>query len=144
MHLCLNKLASKVWKKNCPNFLYTIYTAGRKSESSFSHSFLAVFPSLVMQRIFHSFFKQVCFLKKYLRVAGFLQSDALYANITHDPRSEYNRRESERSKRQWSRSVWGVLRPQRGFSGRSTLRKFLGSTEHLDWLKIDVDYGAEA
>ena len=38
-------------EKNCPNFLYTLYTARRKSESLFSYSFLAFFPSLVMQRI---------------------------------------------------------------------------------------------
>ena len=33
----------------------------------------------------------------------------------------------------------GVLRPQWGFSGWSTLRKSLGSKEHLDWLKIDLN-----
>ena len=27
----------------------------------------------------------------------------------------------------------------RGFRGWSTLRKFLGSKEHLDWLKIDLN-----
>ena len=43
--------ASKVWKKVFLFFLYTLYKARRKLESSFSHSFLAVFPSLVMQRI---------------------------------------------------------------------------------------------
>ena len=26
-----------------------------------------------------------------------------------------------------------------GFRGRSTLRKLLGSKEHLDWLKIDLN-----
>ena len=36
----------KVWKKNCPDFLYTLYKARRKSESSFSHSFFAIFPFL--------------------------------------------------------------------------------------------------
>ena len=51
MHLCLNKLESKVWKENCPNFLYTIYKAGGKSEP-FPDSFLAVFPSLIKQQIF--------------------------------------------------------------------------------------------
>ena len=35
----------------------------------------------------------------------------------------------------------GVRRPQcsRGFRGQSTLRKFLGSNEHLDWFKIDFN-----
>ena len=55
-------IASKVWKKIVLIFLYTLYKARRKSESSFSHSFLAIFPSLVMQQI-SSFFKQVCFEK---------------------------------------------------------------------------------
>ena len=50
-------------EKICPNFLYTLFKARRKLESSFSHSFLAVFPSLVMQQI-SSFCKQVCFEKK--------------------------------------------------------------------------------
>ena len=77
------------------------------------------------------------FLKKCLHIAGFLQLGALYANIRHDPRSEYNRHESEHSEHQQSWSSGGILRPQQGFRGQSTLRKFLGSTEHLDWLKID-------
>ena len=46
IYLSLNKLASKVWKKNCPKFLYTLYEAQRKSELGLSHSFLAVFPLL--------------------------------------------------------------------------------------------------
>ena len=50
MYLCLNKLASKVWKKKCTNFLYTMCKGGRKLELFF-HSFLVVFPSLVMQQI---------------------------------------------------------------------------------------------
>ena len=70
MYLCLNKLATKVWKNsNFLNlkygkilivliFIYTVCKTRRKSESSFSHSFLAIFPSLVMQQI-SSFFKQV-------------------------------------------------------------------------------------
>ena len=50
MYLCLHKVAHKVWKKNCANFLYTKYKAGRKSKSFFQ-PFLAVFPSLVMHWI---------------------------------------------------------------------------------------------
>ena len=41
MYLCLNKLASRLWKKNCPIFLNTIYKPGGKS-GSFFHSFIAV------------------------------------------------------------------------------------------------------
>ena len=33
----------------------------------------------------------------------------------------------------------GVLRPQWGFRGQSTQRKFLGSKVLLDWFKIDLD-----
>ena len=34
----------------------------------------------------------------------------------------------------------GTLSPfSRGFKGWSSLRKFLGSKEHLDWLKIDLN-----
>ena len=41
VYLYLIKLASKVWKKNCPSFLYTLYKARKKSESTFSiHSWL--------------------------------------------------------------------------------------------------------
>ena len=108
--------------------------AGRKSES-FSHSFLVVFPLVVMQFL-HSFFKQVWFfLKKCLRVSG-----ALYANIGHDPRSKYNRRKSDRSEHQWSWGVWGGFWDPSGvFRGWRSLRKSLGSKEHRDWLKTDLN-----
>ena len=33
----------------------------------------------------------------------------------------------------------GVLKPSGGFRGRCTLRKFLGSTEHVDWVKINLN-----
>ena len=84
-----------------------MYKAGRKSEL-FYHSFLAVFPSLVMQQI-SSFILYTGFFFKCLCIAGFLQSGALYATI----------------------------RPNH--PDQSTLRKVLGSTEHLDWLKIDLN-----
>ena len=95
----LNKLASKVWKKNCPKFLYTLYEARRKLESRLSHSFLAVFPLL----------NKFVLKKKCLWVAGFLQSGALYATNTHDPRSENNQQKSEHSKCQRSWGVWGCF-----------------------------------
>ena len=99
IYLSLNKLTSKVWKKNCPKFLYTLYEARRKSESGLSHSFLAVFPLL----------NKFVLKKKCLWVAGFLQSGALYATNTHDPRSVNNQRKSEHSKRQRSWGVWGCF-----------------------------------
>ena len=54
------------------------------------------------------------FLKKCLCVAGTLQTAAPYANIRHDPRSEYNRQKSARSERQRRRGPGSVLRPHRG------------------------------
>ena len=42
----------KYWKRIVLIFLYTLYKARRKSESSYSHLFLPVFPSLVMKRIY--------------------------------------------------------------------------------------------
>ena len=91
-----------------------------------------------MQGIF-SIFKQVFFKKNCLRLADFLQSDAVYANIRHNRRTEYNHQKSEQSWRQQSWGVWGVLRPQHGFRRQGTLRKFLSSKEHLDWLKTDLN-----
>ena len=32
-----------------------------------------------------------------------------------------------------------LLDPSKSFQGQSTLRNFLGSKEHLDWLKIDFN-----
>ena len=65
---------------------------------------------------------------------------ALYANIRHDSRSEYNWWKSEHSKRQQS---WGpgiFWDPSEGLGGGgSSLRKILGSKEHLDGLKIDLN-----
>ena len=42
------------------------------------------------------------FIERPVHVADFLQSGALYANIRHDLRSEYNQQKSERSKHQRS------------------------------------------
>ena len=54
-------------------------------------------------------------LKKCLCIAGFLQSGALYATTTHDPRSEYNQQKSECSKLQQSwEGSGGSLRCQWG------------------------------
>ena len=63
MYLVLNKLASKVCKKNCPSFLYIMYKAGRKLKS-FSHcihSFDRFSFVINATKFIHSFFKQVCF-----------------------------------------------------------------------------------
>ena len=51
MYLCLNKSMSKYDKRIILIFLYTLYKARKRSESKFPHSFLAIFPLLIMQRI---------------------------------------------------------------------------------------------
>ena len=74
------------------------------------------------------------FFKKCLRVAGFLQLGALYASIRHDPSSKYSQQKNEHSQRQQSWGVWGCSE-----TPAEVLRwdnNFLGSKEHLDWLKI--------
>ena len=48
---CLNKLMSKHGRTAALIFLYTLYKAGRMSELSFFHSFLAFFPLLMMQQV---------------------------------------------------------------------------------------------
>ena len=70
------------------------------------------------------------FFFKCLGVAGFLQLGALYANTRHDLRSEYNCWKSEHSELGKLGVFWDC-------SG--SLRKFLGSKEHLVWLKIDLN-----
>ena len=74
------------------------------------------------------------FSKKCLCVAGFFQSSALYTTIAHDPRSEYNRQESECSEHQQNWGVWGCSE-----TSEEPLRKFLGAKEHLNWVKIDLN-----
>ena len=82
MNLCINKLASKIWEKDCASFLYTLYKA-RKSQSQHFPFILDQFSfvSNAMNFFIHSLNRFVL----YLRVADFLQSGALYATITHDP-----------------------------------------------------------
>ena len=92
VYLYLIKLASKVWKKNCPSFLYTLYKAW-KSRSQHFPFILDRFSFVCNATNFfiHSLKRFVL----YLRLAGFLQSSALYATTTHDPRSKYNWQKSE-------------------------------------------------
>ena len=67
----------------------------------------------------------------------FFQLGPLYANIRHDPRSEYNPWKNEHSEHQQNWGVGYVLRPQ-CFRWQSPLRLFLGSKEHLDWLNDNL------
>ena len=58
----------------------------------------------------------------------------------HDLRSKCNQQKSKCSKPQQSWGAWGCSEPlSMGFRGQSPLRKFLGSKEHLDWLKTDLN-----
>ena len=95
-----------------------IYTQCIKLEESQSHQSTILgrfsFVSNATDFFIHSL-NRLFFWKKCIHVAAFLQSGALYANIRHDHRTEYNWRKSECSKHQWSWGVWGVLRAQWGF-----------------------------
>ena len=97
-------LASKVWKKNCPNFC-TLYKVGRKSVITFPyfHAGFSFF-SDAMNFFIHSSgrFVSLLFLKMGVCVAGFLHLSALYANIRHGPWSEYNLLKSEHTEHQRS------------------------------------------
>ena len=145
MYLCLNKLAIKVWKKNRPNFLYTMAESWKKVRVIFRFIFGRFsFVSNVTNFFIHFLNRSVFFKKKCLSVAGFLQLDVLYANIRHGPRSEYNQWKSERSDCQRRWGVTGVFWDHRegrggGVRVRSALRKFLDSKEDLDWLEIDLN-----
>ena len=58
----------------------------------------------------------------------------------NDPRSKHNQQKNKHSERQRNWGVWGCCEPlSGGFRGQSPLRKFLGSKDHLDWLKIDLN-----
>ena len=59
---------------------------------------------------------------------------ALCGTITHDPKNEYNQQKSKCSERQWSWGFWGCSETAVGL-----LRKFSGSKEYLNWLKIDLN-----
>ena len=125
-------------EKECCYFLYTIYKAGRKPES-FSHSLLVVFPLLVMQQI-SSFFKQVCFF--------FKNASALLVSFNRMPYMQMLDKIPGVNIIGAKLSVASINRagglgvfwdPNGGFRGQSTLRKFVGSKEHLDWLKINLN-----
>ena len=64
----------------------------------------------------------------------FSSTGALYATITHDPRSECNWQKSECSEHQQSWGAWECSKTPKG-----PLRKFLDSKEHVNWLKIDLN-----
>ena len=107
MYLCLNKLASEVWKKNCPNSSKYTVKSLKKVRVNMSLFILCHFSfvSNATNFFIHSL-NRFILKKKCLRVASFLQ---LGATITKSPMTEYNWWKIERSKRQWSWLVWGVF-----------------------------------
>ena len=58
----LTNFISTVYK----HFISTVYKARRKSETSFPHSFLAIFPLLEMQLISSFILKKGCFERNWL------------------------------------------------------------------------------
>ena len=94
---------------------------------------LAIFPFILGHFFFDSnainffihFLNRFAVLKKCSCVAGFLQSGALYANIRHELRSEYNQWKTECSKHQRSWGVWGCSEtPSRVFGGEAPYKSF--------------------
>ena len=76
MYLCSNKLTSKYGKKNILIF-YIHYKARKMSESSFFHSFIAVFPFSFVSN------KMNFFIYSLSRFAGFLQLSALFVSYIY-------------------------------------------------------------
>ena len=72
------------------------------------------------------------------KVLGFTKSNIrLYR---HAPKIKYNWPKNEFSEHPRSWEIWRFSEtPAKGFRGRSALRKFLGSKEHADWLKIELN-----
>ena len=128
MDLCVAKLASKVWKKKCPNFLYTLYEAGRKSDSNATSFFI------------HSL-NRFFFFKKNAYVLLVFFNWVLYMQMSDMvPGKNYN---------QWKKVLQvsaelqglGVFsNPNRCFRWQSTLTKSSGFKEDLDCLKTDFNY----
>ena len=138
MYLCLNKLASTAWRKSSPNFSIQCI----KLEESRSHFPIHSWPFFVVSNatnFFHSLNRFV-FSKKnaYVLLVFFIwvpyfQISYMIPGVNIIVRKV---------------SIAGVNRagefggcsgtPAGGFRGWSTLRKFLGSKEHLYRLKIDL------
>ena len=106
-------IASKVWKKIVLIFLYTLYKARKKVIFIFIPGYFS-FISNAMNFLIHSL-NRFDLKKKCLCNAGFSQLGALYAIITHDPKSECNGRKlSVVSSVNRAGGSGGVLRPQWG------------------------------
>ena len=124
MHLCSNKLASKVCKKNCLSFLYTLYKAQRKLESTFLCSFFAIFPSLIMQRISVFILQTGLFWKKNVYKLLVFFNWVPYMQLSHmiPGVNIIGGKLSIVSINRAGRSV-GVLRPQQSFRGAQLPKK---------------------
>ena len=59
-------------------------------------------------------------------------------NFRHDPRNKHNQRRSKRQ-RSWKVSGGALSSPAGVLGSGALLRKLLGSKQHLDWLKTDLN-----
>ena len=115
----LNKLASKIRKKNCPDFSYALYEATAKSQSSFFFIFgrfsllvMRLISSFIHETVLFVFLKNVYMLLVFFNCVCYMQiSDMIGMSIMN---IEVNII-SELSERQWSWVVWGCSGPQWGF-----------------------------
>ena len=122
-----NPMTGKVYMQRELSYfdVYTLYKARRKSESSFSHSFLATFLSIVMQQIssfilwtgllfFKNLFKLLVFFNRvpYIQISDMIPG----VNIIGRKMSTANINRAKGS--------GSTLEPSSDFQGQSTLRKF--------------------
>ena len=118
-----------------------------KSWSSFSLTFMAVYPFLVMQwtsscnEFLHSFFKQVCF-------CFFKYAYVLLVFFNWVPHMQILDMILGVNIICWKVSIASIngagalgvfWNPNWDFRQRSILRGFLGFKEHLDWLTVDFN-----
>ena len=104
MYLCLNKLASKVWKKNCPNS--SIYTVKSSKKVRVNMSLFILchfsFVSNATNFFIHSLNRFI--LKKKMLTCCWFSS--IRCPICNYHRSEYNRQKSKHGECQWNWGVW--------------------------------------
>ena len=132
MYLCLNKLASKVWKRKCANFLYTMCKGGRKLELFF-HSFS--FPLLVMQRISSFIIKTgLFFFNKSAYALLVFCNWVTYMQISYmiPVLNTVGGKVSIQTSMELG-SLEVIWDPIGGFRGWSLLKKFLDSKEQCEW-----------
>ena len=133
MYLCLNKLASKVWKKKCTNFLYK-WVKVAESWSYFSiHSWL-FFLCYWCNKFLHSLLKQACFFNKSAYALLVFFNRVTYMQISYmiPVVNTIGRKMSIRASTElWSLEV--IWDPSRGFGERNLLKEYLDYKEQCQW-----------